>query len=29
MLGTSEGSILPLEEALDEIATNEIFWTWT
>ena len=21
--------ILPIEEALDEIATNEIFWTWT
>ena len=28
-VGDFGGIILPLEEALDEIATNEIFWTWT
>ena len=27
-VGDFGGIILPLEEALDEIATNEIFWTW-
>ena len=28
-VGDFRGIILPLEEALDEVATNEIFWTWT
>ena len=28
-VGDFGGIILSLEEALDEIATNEIFWTWT
>ena len=27
-VGNFGGIILALEEALDEIATNEIFWTW-
>ena len=28
-VGDFGGIILRLEEALDEIATNGIFWTWT
>ena len=28
-VGDFGGIILPFEESLDEIATNEIFWTWT
>ncbi len=27
--GDMGGLVLPLEQALDEIAKNEIFWTWT
>ena len=28
-VGDFGGIILPLEQALEEIATNGIFWTWT
>ena len=28
-VGGFGGIILPLEQALEEIATNGIFWTWT
>ncbi len=28
-VGDMGGLVLPLEQALDEIAKNEIFWTWT
>ncbi len=27
--GDMGGLVLPLEQALDEIAKNETFWTWT
>ena len=28
-VGDLGGLVLPLDQALDEIAKNEIFWTWT
>ena len=28
-VGDFGGIILPIEQALEEIATNGVFWTWT